>query len=189
MSVIQKQKPTRTCKKKSNNYRSFKKDLRNDFNKRCGYCDDIDLVQAGKNFYHIDHFKPHSIFKELKHSYHNLVYSCPFCNGAKSNTWKNINGFIDPCDNAYSNHIGRKDNGKIIYKTSQGKFIFSNLKLHLKRHELLWMIEKIHEQKQELKKFTKKLGKKHCKYIEILEKFMQCDEHLELYMDLYYSEI
>ncbi len=191
MSIIQRTKPKRNCLRKSSNYRSFKLDLRTDFNQRCGYCDDIDLMQAGKNFYHIDHFKPHSIakFKTLKHEYSNLVYSCPFCNGAKSNKWEYVNGFIDPCDSNYSTHIGRKNNGKIIYKTKQGEYIYLNLKLHLKRHELLWMIEKIYQQKKELVLFKNKLGKEHHKYIEILEEFMQCDENLEQYVGLYHKEI
>jgi uncharacterized protein (TIGR02646 family) len=81
-------KPTRTCAESYSNYRSFKKHLENDFNNRCGYCDDPDSYYGQEISYHIDHFKPKSEFPELEVEYKNLVYSCPYCNRAKSNKWK-----------------------------------------------------------------------------------------------------
>lgn len=38
----------RDIKKKKKCYRSYKKELREDFNKRCGYCDDHDCWAGGK---------------------------------------------------------------------------------------------------------------------------------------------
>lgn len=186
MNNIQKKKPIRTCTKVYKDYKLFKPFIRKDFNERCGYCDDIDSSHGGSGGYHIDHFKPHSIvkFKHLKQEYSNLVYSCPFCNRAKSNKWENVEGFVDPCDNKYNLHMSRNNKGKIISQTPQGQYIYKNLNLYLKRHELLWMIEKISEQKEELKLFKKKLGNNHYKYINILEEFMQCDENLKQYMNL-----
>ncbi len=150
---VQKVQPKRTCNKVYKNYSSFKTFIRKDFNQRCGYCDDWDSYAGGSRAYHIDHFKPHSIpeFLKLKSCYNNLVYACPFCNGAKSNKWKDKNGFIDPCEAKYNNHLYRNKKGQICYKTEQGKYIFDNLKLGLRRHELLWIIEKLEEQKKELK--------------------------------------
>jgi len=190
-SSVQKTKPIRTCTKICTRYTSFKPFIREDFNRRCGYCDDLDVYHGGVRGYQIDHFKPHSIdsFKHLKEEYSNLVYSCPFCNRAKSNKWEDIDGFIDPCEKEYDNHLERNNKGQIISKTTQGKYIYTNLNLFLKRHELLWMIEKIIQQKEELISFKKTLEKTHSKYIDIIEQYIECDKQLIQYTNLFYKEI
>jgi len=184
-STVQKQKPKRTCTKVYKNYGSFKKYIIDDFNHRCGYCDDLDGFNGN---YQIDHFKPKKLFPELETDYNNLVYSCPFCNRSKWHKWKN-NGFIDPCTNLYDEHLERRRNGKIKYKSLRGKYIYENLNLHLKRHELLWMIEKIKVQKEELKSYLKKLNTQHKKYQKIINQFIVYDDKIESYYNLYYSEI
>jgi len=190
-SKVQKAKPIRKCTKTYASYTLFKPYIREDFNKRCGYCDDLDIYHGGVRGYQIDHFKPHSIpkFTPLKKEYSNLVYSCPFCNRAKSNKWKDVGGFIDPCEDEYDNHLARNNRGQIVSKTEQGKYIYENLNLHLKRHELLWMIEKIIQQKEELISYKRILKKTHPKYVEIIEKYIECDEQLIKYTNLFYSEI
>lgn len=189
--LIQVTKPIRDCTKEYANYTSFKPYIRDDFNKRCGYCDDLDLFHGGVRGYQIDHFKPHSIkrFKKLKQEYSNLVYSCPFCNRAKSNKWIDTNGFIDPCKDEYDKHICRNEKGQIIYKTTQGKYIYSNLNLNLKRHELLWMIEKLKKQKLELKKYLKKLSDTDSKYKSTIILFLDIDDKIEQYNNLFEAEI
>ena len=191
MSSIQKKKPIRTCSKTYARYTAFKPYIRDDFNKRCGYCDDLDVYHGGARGYQIDHFKPHSIeaFKHLKEEYSNLVYSCPFCNRAKSSKWKEEDGFIDPCEDEYDEHLARNDRGKIIFKTPRGQYIYKNLNLHLKRHELLWMIERIIQQKEELLFFKSALENTHPRYIEIIEEYIKCDELLIKYTNLFHSEI
>jgi len=191
MSSVRVKKPVRTCSKTYASYTSFKPYLRADFNKRCGYCDDLDVYHGGVRGYQIDHFRPHSIvtFKHLKEDYSNLVYSCPFCNRAKSNKWLDEDGFIDPCESEYDEHLARNSRGQIVAKTSRGQYIHKNLNLHLKRHELLWMIEKIIEQKEELLSFKSALENTHPRYIKIIEKYIECDEQLIKYTNLFYSEI
>jgi hypothetical protein len=189
VSTVQKQKPIRTCTKTYKNYGSFKKYIVEDFNNRCGYCDDLDKFNGGKNNYQIDHLKPKKLFSELETDYINLVYSCPFCNRAKWDKWKKKDGFIDPCDEEYDNHLERNSRGQIKCKSEQGKYIHTNLNLHLKRHELLWLIEKIIQQKEELISFKKALEKTHPKYVEIIERYIECDERLIEYTNLFYSEI
>ena len=191
VSTVQKQKPKRECTKVYARYTSFKPYIREDFNKRCGYCDDLDIYHGGVRGYQIDHFKPHSIlkFSHLKEVYVNLVYSCPFCNRAKSDKWEDVDGFIDPCTEEYDTHLERNKKGQIISKSSRGSFIYKNLNLFLKRHELLWMIEKIIQQKEELIVFKKILEKNHPKYVEIIERYIECDEQLIEYTNLFYSEI
>ena len=189
--TVQLKKPIRTCGKIYANYTSFKPYIREDFNKRCGYCDDLDLFHGGVRGYQIDHFKPHSIeeFEDRKQEYSNLVYSCPFCNRAKSNKWEDKDGFIDPCDDKYDNHLFRDSRGQILYQTKQGEYIHTNLNLHLKRHELLWMIEKLKEQKLELKNYLKNLNDKHLQYKNTVIKFIEIDDKLEEYNNLFFDEI
>jgi len=191
INKVQREKPKRKCTKIYASYTSFKPYIREDFNKRCGYCDDLDLFHGGVRGYQIDHFRPHSIskFTHLKEEYSNLIYSCSFCNRAKSNKWKDSEGFIDPCDEEYDNHLERNQRGQIKCKSEQGRYIHTNLNLYLKRHELLWMIEKIIQQKEELINFKKKLEKTDTKYIEIIEKYIECDEKLIEYTNLFHNEI
>jgi len=190
VSKVHKQKPKRKCTKTYANYTSFKPYIREDFNKRCGYCDDLDLFHGGVRGYQIDHFRPHSIakFTHLKEAYSNLIYSCPFCNRAKWHKWKE-NGFIDPCENLYDEHLARCGNGKLKYKSLRGKYIYENLNLYLQRHEVLWSIERIQEQKKELKTYLKKLDFKSDKYKEIINQFIIYDDEIEKYYGIYYSEI
>jgi len=148
MNSIHKHKPQRTCVRVEGNYKNYKEDLRNDFYKRCGYCDDLDYYYGGRRIYHIDHFKPHSIAR----------------------------GFIDPCDDEYDEHLKRENDGKITYKTSpQGEFIWKNIKLYLRRHELLWMLDKVETQKEKLNELIDSLGKGH--------------HNIDEYINLYRSEL
>ena len=191
MNSIHRVKPQRTCTKIEKNYKNYKEDLRGDFNQRCGYCDDWDYYYGGKRIYHIDHFKPHSIskFLPLKHEYSNLVYSCPFCNISKSNKWQDINGFIDPCNKEYDNHIKRDNSGKIIYISSQGEYIWKNLKLYLRRHELLWILDKLENQKNKLDNIIDKLGENHLQEVEILREFRKIQKTIDKYINLYRKEL
>lgn len=189
--TVQKQKPIRTCTKTYAKYTLFKLYIREDFNKRCGYCDDLDIYHGGTRGYQIDHFKPHSItrFICLKEEYSNLVYSCPFCNRAKSNKWEDTNGFIDPCDKEYDNHLERNNKGQIKSKTKQGQYIHTNLNLHLKRHELLWMIEKLENQSKEIDSYLNFLGEGHELELKILREFRKIQTKIKEYTNLFHKEI
>jgi len=188
---VQKTKPIRDCKKIYKNYGSYKENLRTDFNSRCGYCDDLDVYCGGKRSFHIDHFMPHSIpaFLHLKHSYDNLVYSCPYCNGAKSNKWQNVNGFIDPCDINYGTHIERHSSGQIISKSIIGDYIFINLSLGLFRHKLLWNIEKLDSQKKQLLSIIENTKKEKNNLVPIYEALVEIITKLDSYMELFFAEI
>ncbi len=154
MQPVRKTIPKRTCSKTYADYHSYKPFLQDDFNKRCGYCDDLDVHCGGKRGFHIDHFRPHSLpeFEHLKHDYSNLVYACPYCNRAKSNDWPAGNseqsvvdekGYVDPCDTDFDNHLERSDDGRICPKTEVGNYMFTHLKLGLRRHQLAWTYEQL----------------------------------------------
>lgn len=187
---IQKQKPARTCTKRYADYKSFKPYLVKDFNNRCGYCDSHDKFFGGLKNFQIDHFKPHSIviFTPLKHDYSNLVYSCPSCNRAKSNKWEDVDGFIDPCDNEYDNFISRDTNGKIKHNnTKQGEYIYSNLNLLLRRHEFLWLIERLENQKSQIKELRENISDKNT--LSLLLEFEKVQNTIDKYTDLLYIEL
>lgn len=186
---IQREKPSRTCTKTYANYQSFKPYLREDFNKRCGYCDDLDIACGGQRGFHIDHFKPKARFASLEQEYSNLVYSCPYCNGKKSNTWEDTEGFVDPCENEYDNHLCRNEKGQIVFKTDQGKFLFDNLNLGLKRHELLWCIDKLNELLELVNTKIDSLGTNDKKKIELLSAFRDIYNITREYSNLFQETI
>ena len=165
MKLFREALPKRTCTKKYSSYRPYKPFLQADFNKRCGYCNDLDVVCGGWRGFHIDHFRPKSLFDELANEYSNLVYACPYCNIAKSNDWpgnaeKNIikgKGYLDPCDSNFDNHFERYNNGRICPKTDVGKYMFKKLKLGLRRHQLAWAYEQLEILLQELTDELQKL--------------------------------
>lgn len=187
---IQKQKPVRSCTKTYADYKSFKPYLVKDFNNRCGYCDSHDKFFGGLKNFQIDHFKPHSIpaFMSLKHEYNNLVYSCQSCNRAKSNKWENTEGFIDPCDATYEIFISRDSNGKVKHNnTKQGEYIYSNLNLFLRRHEFLWLIEKLENQKIEIKELREKPLESDT--LTLLLEFEKIQNAIDKYTNLLYIEL
>jgi hypothetical protein len=155
---FRKEVPSRTFTKVYKDYRVYKKPLSVDFRNRCGYCGDYDFWSGGSHNYHIDHFAPKSKFDSLKNVYSNL-YCCPYCNIYKSNDWISdsykINildgkGYIDPCDKMYDDTFYRNSTGEILYKNDIGKYMYLNLKLHLKRHSIIYKLTTIYELMEDL---------------------------------------
>lgn len=136
-------------------YRSYKMEIREDFNNRCGYCDDLDRYPTW--YFSIDHFVPrnpngwtHSI---PDNAYTNLVYACHFCNSSKSNKWPTSNasichmdwkGFVDPTSNEYTALFYRWTKGEILANSiAPAIYIHNELKLWLPIHSILWRLEKL----------------------------------------------
>lgn len=151
--------PKRTYAKKYADYRRYKNPLKKDFHDRCGYCDIKDTWLGGRKVYHVDHFAPKAKFEYLKTEYSNLIYSCPYCNNAKSNTWPsndpsisvlNDKGFVDPCNEEYDSLFYRDDEGRIIPRTELGVYIYEELHFYATRHSVIWKLEKIKSLKEQL---------------------------------------
>lgn len=141
-----------------------KKYLAIDFNYHCAYCDDADRYNGGSRYYQVDHFAPESKFPELKYTYENLLYTCPYCNRAKSDTWVSNDasisvvddiGFISPCQDEYYMHLTRNDDGTISPSTSLGLYMWTQLKLYLRRHSLLYLLEQVDKRCDELELLIK----------------------------------
>lgn len=169
-----------------------KKYLVEDFEHRCGYCDDHDRFIGGDKNYHVEHFAPKERFPQLKTIYDNLLYSCPFCNIAKSNKWpgktekENIvgnEGFIDPCNPDYKNHLFREKSGKIAHKTLLGEYIYNELNFFLCRHELLYQLDIIMSKIIEVREKMKdgRISEIRRKKLVELEKLL-CSEFMTYYL-------
>jgi len=149
MKQIKKERPVRSYSgEKWKTNKTNKEYLAKDFNHRCAYCDDFDLFNGEFRAYHVEHFAPKEKFPSLKYEYSNLLYACPYCNGAKSDKWPSsdpkINvvenkGFLDPCKDEYYENLHRNDDGSIGYDTPLGEYIFKELNLGLKRHKYIYI--------------------------------------------------
>jgi hypothetical protein len=91
--------------------------LRLDFQFRCVYCLAVEAEVGPSRPYggfEIEHFRPRSTFPKDENNYKNLLWACPDCNRAKSNTWptrielRNGSRFIDPCREALGLHLELK---------------------------------------------------------------------------------
>ncbi len=151
--------PTRRSRRRCKNYQSYRKPLREDFKFKCWYCDTYDKIRVG---FAIDHFVPRkpkdpSKFKNKVEDniYENLVYSCAFCNGAKSNIWPTEDGlihndgkiwFVDPVSEEYSKLFHRTSWWSIVvsdYNPELASYIKETLKLWLPIHSIHWKMYRI----------------------------------------------
>lgn len=138
--------------------------LKEDFNSRCGYCNDLDKFRL--QYFEIDHFVPKVFLNKISITeYSNLVYSCRSCNNSKSNKWPTKNelvhnnydtGWIDPCDAEYDIHFQRSEVGEIIPITNLGNWMFKELKLYKPQHQINWSLEQLDEMIDELAAFVEK---------------------------------
>jgi len=165
-------------------YREHRENLREDFDKRCGYCNAPDFFRS--THYEIDHFIPKKTLKEIfplvnnykikEQEYSNLVYACKLCNNAKGDKWptnnikihhKNNVGFIDPCNPKYDKQFVRNQYGEIISKTKLGKWMYSTLRFWRPEHSIIWHLDKL---KQSISEIEKIMAEKTSVEKERLEK-------------------
>lgn len=195
---VRRKNPSKNPPKK---WSEHKPDLREDFHNHCAYCGSFDGFRH--TYFEVDHFIPKSFLIETNSKisltqYSNLVYACKFCNNNKSSTWPsnsetifdlNDEGFIDPCDAVYDDHLYRTKDGGIMWKTKLGEWM---AKIAFKFDErdysikLLWevsqirklvlafalVLSKMDEQSQEYKIIKMKAGDLSFKYVIIHNELM-----------------
>lgn len=150
-------------------YKEYKDLLKEDFHNKCGYCDSSYTWRT--TWFEIDHFVPQKFLKVIsKTEYSNLVFACRSCNNSKRAKWPTGSetvhnngideGFIDPCSPDYDQQFARHKNGSIRYKTALGKWMFHQLKLHKPQHQIIWLIEQIDSNIEELKRLAPSISDK-----------------------------
>ena len=70
-----------------------------------------------------------------------MIYKWPTGDKTKPNDGKV--GWVDPCSLNYDNQFERGDDGKIRPITELGAWMYENLKLWKKQHEILWNCERL----------------------------------------------
>jgi uncharacterized protein (TIGR02646 family) len=157
------------------NYKQYRNNLILDFDGRCGYCGDRDWPR--KEYFEIDHFVPKDKMVKIKETdYSNLVYACRSCNNSKRAKWPTGDeskpnngkiGWIDPCNEEYDDQFERAETGAIVAKTELGKWMYENLKLWKKQHEILWNYEQLEIISTEIEKVYQ-----NCEDKNLLKKFI-----------------
>lgn len=101
-----------------------------EFGGQCIYCRKIDVDQDPSAF-HVDHYKPKSLYPDLICEYTNLFYSCAHCNRFKDDH-PSLNSFDEipnPCSHVMSQHL-RYSNEEIEGLTVNGRFTEELLRLN-----------------------------------------------------------
>lgn len=171
---------------------SYTESLKQDFYGICGYC--------GKNMNKIhcpaekDHLIPESLAKKygkpsLITDYNNLVYACRTCNQRKKAKWpfNHINylndgkkGYSDPASKDYDKHLEFNNDGKIIAKTSVGKYMFEIFDFENRYTESWFFISKMWEQVEEIDLKIEKRNDDLTLYKKYRELRKQIDQLAEL---------
>ena len=172
--------PVRTYSgKKLLDYRRYKDSLAQDFNHRCGYTYCLDFWFGGKTNFQIDHFKPKSKFPELETEYNNLVYSCSYVNRAKSD---DVGLYLDPVNEDYNSHFYRDELGNIYPRedSQAAKYMYIRLKLYLKRHSIIWMLDQLEQKMFLLQNLIEELQNPEAKelYLALSFKYNDYKKHL-----------
>jgi hypothetical protein len=110
-------------------YRSFKPWLRDEFLFRCVFC----LCRErwfpdGDSSFSVEHFQPKSDYPHLKCEYNNLLLACCACNSAKNDSLIPI----DPCQEAFGQHLEVGSDGVVIAKSPKGQFVIDACALNRK---------------------------------------------------------
>ncbi len=138
-------------------YQDGREQLEQDFHYLCGYCGKDGSVLHQK--FHLDHFVPKNLDKSLEKDYYNLVLACPRCNLSKSDKWptgdimcshNEEEGFVDPADSEFDEHLERNERGYVVAKTSVGNSMCNMLHLDIRRTDIYWKAAQLRIQLKKL---------------------------------------
>jgi hypothetical protein len=73
----------------SGTYHDWKPLLAQEGFNQCVYCAIHESAMGGIRNFHVEHYRPKSLFSDRENDYFNLFYACPICNTFKSNDWPN----------------------------------------------------------------------------------------------------
>lgn len=136
--IIDKSKSLQPTKGK---YGDWKNLLAEEGSYHCVYCAIKDTRLGGIRNFHVEHYRPKSIFPDLTNIIFNLFYACPICNVFKSDDWYDVTGnfedifYPDPSTCDYSKLFELNCDGKLKGKNKTGVYIVN--KLALNRNQLI----------------------------------------------------
>jgi hypothetical protein len=110
--------------------------VRQDFERRCGYCLLEEIWAGGEENFELDHFRPRSLFPELVADFYNLYYACHPCNHLKGDKWpsealQNAGiGFVDLCKDDFDTHFVEQPDGTWTPLTLSAAYTIDSLRLN-----------------------------------------------------------
>ncbi|MFJ3315933.1 HNH endonuclease [Herbaspirillum huttiense] len=125
-------------------YRTWKPQLADEARLQCVYCCIHESNFGGVRNFHVEHFKPKSLFPALENDYANLFYACGVCNVFKSDDWPaelddndfNSNGYPNPARVNYADFlVVDTSTGKVVSEFKTGKYVIE--RLHLNRPQMV----------------------------------------------------
>lgn len=121
-------------------YKAWKAQLAQEAEHRCVYCAIHEAAFGGIRNFHIDHFRPRSLFPDLTDSYQNVFFACAICNVFKGSAWPadpdpNAVSFLDPSRTDYNEVLVPEENYIVIGACIAGTYMVE--RLHLNRPQLI----------------------------------------------------
>lgn len=152
----------------SGTWRNWKQSVREYCNRQCVYCSIHESRFGGMRNFHVDHFRPKSLFTKFENVISNLFYACSVCNAFKGNDWpgepENENGmpwYLDPVTNNYNEcfiHCDQTNGFHICGSCNCSKYMVERLHLN-RRHLILERREdRLFERIEDLEPFLRALG-------------------------------
>jgi len=126
---------------KKSRYNQYRKEIREDCQYRCVYCDVHEDEIGGEVVMTLDHFRPKNYpqFKNLENNPLNLLWSCGTCNHHKDNDWPAYGsnstfvgekGYIDPFQVDRSEYFGINNDGNLLPLKHPAKYMIDTLDLN-----------------------------------------------------------
>ena len=124
-------------------YSDWKPLLAKEASNQCVYCAIHDSALGGIRNFHVEHYRPKSLFPQFTNTFDNLFYACPICNTFKGDDWPNepSDDFSNDCYPDPSAHdyniffdVDVK-NGLISGHTTTSRYLTE--KLYLNRNQLI----------------------------------------------------
>lgn len=112
-------------------YESFRPWLRDEYDFLCVYCRIRESWALTMSF-NIDHFVPQVVNPDIRANYENLVYSCPSCNFAKSNST-----LLDPRQHLSVESVRVHEDGTIEGLTPEAREIIRSIGLDDPKYQSL----------------------------------------------------
>jgi hypothetical protein len=122
-------------------YNDWKPQLAEEGLFHCVYCAIMDTRLGGIRNFHVEHYRPKSLFPDLCQVITNLFYACPICNVFKSNDWHDVTDnfedifYPDPSTFDYKVLFEMDEGGVLFGKNKTGAYIIN--KLGLNRNQLI----------------------------------------------------